>query len=313
MSIKHTWAVIDMGTNTFHLLVSCYHEGKLTHLVQLKEPVRLGKGGINQGFITEEAMSRAVLTLDYFKETCTQYNVSRIEAIATSAVRNASNGREFVERVEKQTGIRTRVVSGEEEASLIFEGVRHSFDLGEEYSLVLDIGGGSVEFIIGNRLGPVWKESIEIGGQRLIELFFDHDPIGEIRMAELKAYADERLSSLWNALQKFPVRQLVGSSGTFDTLSEIHIHKHHLNIDPRTLSTYAFSPEEFHEMSAQIKQANRIERMAIPGMIELRVDMIVVALVLIDLILEKNPVDKIKTSFFALKEGVLFKNLEKVQ
>ncbi|MDQ4140147.1 MAG: phosphatase, partial [Bacteroidota bacterium] len=170
-------ALIDMGTNTFHLLIAeIKPEGEPETLVKLKESVKLGQDGISLGAIAPDAVERALQTLTNFKVEIDKYDVSEVRAVATSAVRNAANGAKLTAAILKQTGIEVEVISGDREAELIYYGVKLALEIGSERSLIIDIGGGSVEFIICDGDTIFWKQSFEIGAQRLMDKFFINDP-----------------------------------------------------------------------------------------------------------------------------------------
>jgi len=128
--------------------------------------------------------------------------------------------------ITEKSGIPVAILSGEEEANYIYLGVRDAMDLGPEPSLIIDIGGGSVEFIVGNNSESIWKGSFEIGGQRLLEQFHTIDPISPEQVENLYNHLELRLQPVLQALEKFKPAAMVGSSGTFDTLSEIYCIRH---------------------------------------------------------------------------------------
>jgi exopolyphosphatase/guanosine-5'-triphosphate,3'-diphosphate pyrophosphatase len=297
-------AIIDMGTNTFHLLIAEWSGRKYHITYREKLAVRIGQGGINQDIIQPDALERALNALGKFKYKINEDRIEKTFAFATSALRNASNAKLVVNKIKEVTGIDVTVISGEEEAELIYLGVRTAVPLGVEPSLIIDIGGGSVEFIIANENKSFWKRSYEIGGQRLLEKFQKTDPITPSEIDLLDDYFNEMLHDLFLATKNYNPTTLVGSSGTFDTLSDIHCIKNNITKtenDPETPLTI----ESFYNIYQELIIKNRTERMLIPGMIELRVDMIVVAVCLIRFILEKHPFKKIRVSSYALKEGVL--------
>jgi exopolyphosphatase/guanosine-5'-triphosphate,3'-diphosphate pyrophosphatase len=296
-------AIIDMGTNTFHLLVAEV-SGKHFHVLhEQRQATRIGMGGINSGLITEEAMARALHTLKNFKRIIDELGVTNAVAFGTSAVRNASNAKELVDRIQRETGIETKIISGEEEASLIYEGIKLAMELGDEPSLVMDIGGGSVEFIIGHQKEIFWKRSFEIGGQRLLEKFKPHDPIRQEEIDAMHIFFREQLAALFEALTKWKPVTLIGSSGSFDTFSEIHCLKKGMTYPstPETPLTF----EGFNIIHQELISKDRAQRMQIPGMIELRVDMIVVASCLVKFLITNYSFQKLRVSSFSLKEGIL--------
>ena len=297
-------AVIDMGTNTFHLLLVELDNVTFKTIYKEKIPVKLGKGGINQNNLAEDAVKRAFHTLKHFKNLIDGENIDQVFAFATSAVRNAENGPEFVKTVKETIGINIQVLSGEEEAQMIYQGIRLSGSLNGQTELMMDIGGGSVEFIIGNSQEPLWKQSFEIGGQRLLELFHYHDPILPEEIDRLESYLEEKLQPLIAAIQTYKPSGLVGASGTFDTLTDIYFESM-LQCKLTGRHVFELPVEEYEAIHRMILSKNKEERLLIPGMIPMRVDMIVVASSLIEFILRYIEVDFITCSHYALKEGAI--------
>lgn len=305
MSKHPNVAIIDMGTNTFHLLIAQLSQRpKILHRDRIA--VKVGKGGINKKTITPDGFQRALEALTKFKATIDEFDVKKSIAIGTSAIRNATNGRELADAIQVQTGIEVRVIDGNEEAELIFKGVQNAMDLGAQPALVVDIGGGSVEFIIGHRDGILWKRSFEIGGQRLLEQFQKNDPITPQEVESLEAFLQMQLEPLMGPLHEYRPTTLVGVSGTFDTLSEMFCVRNNLPYYAEDSET-PFDIRTFPEIYQDILHHDRAGRLALPGMIEMRVDMIVVACVLANFILRIHRFENLKVSTYSLKEGVLGK------
>lgn len=305
-------AVIDLGTNTFHLLLASIEGDGFQTLYKEKIAVKIGQGGINEGYITEDAKKRAFAAIEKFKLLIDREGITNVYATATSAIRNAKNGVEFTDEVYKKSSIKIRIISGEQEAEYIHYGVSKAINIGKEPALIMDIGGGSIEFILCNNQQVFWKGSFEIGAQRLLDRFHYHDPIHKEEIENLDAYLEENLVRLDYIIKKIKPTSLVGSSGTFDTLSDIYSLKH--NIERTTELTELPLPlESFFEMHQEIIQKDRTQRLQIPGMIELRVDMIVVASCLINFILKKYKIDTMRVSTYALKEGLLFSIIKNYQ
>lgn len=298
-------AIIDMGTNTFHLLLAEASENGYHITYRDRLAVKIGKGGINQGTITNEGVNRALLAMQSFRNIIDDHGgASEIYAFGTSALRNASNKEEVKRKIRELTGIEIHIISGDEEANYIYEGVRAALGLGEESSLIMDIGGGSVEFIIGNHNRILWKQSLEIGAQRLLEQFQKNDPISAGEISNLDNYFQTALEPVFKALEQYPAHILVGSSGSFDTLSDIFCARHEISKAPEEIET-PLSLEGFYEIYDELIHKNRQERMEIPGMTEMRVDMIVVASCLIRFLIEQYTFNRIRVSTYSLKEGVL--------
>ncbi len=297
-------ALIDMGTNTFHLLLVELSGSDFKTLYKEKIPVKLGKGGISNNQLAEDAQKRAFHTLKHFKNLIDGEGIEEVFAFATSAVRNAENGAEFVQKIKEDIGIEIHVISGDEEAQLIYEGINLSGSLNGEVNLMMDIGGGSVEFILGNSEEILWKRSFEIGGQRLLDAFHYHDPILPEEVDKLESYCFDKLQPLIEAIERFKPTGLVGASGTFDTLIDIYFESM-LQCKLTGQHVFELPTVEFERIFELLKTKNREERLKIPGMIAMRVDMIVVASCLIEFILRYVPVESIVCSHYSLKEGAV--------
>src|SRR5690606_20261212 len=265
--------IIDLGTNTFHLLIADERDGVYRIIHRDRLSVKIGMGGINRGFITADALQRALLALQSFRNTLEDMQVQYTYAYGTSALRNARNRASVLRAIHDLTGLNITLIDGDREAEFIYLGVRSALHLGAEKSLIMDIGGGSVEFIIADNDSIYWKESIEIGAQRLLEKFQRHDPILPREINALNSFLDEKLVTLWEALQVHDPRILVGSSGTFDTLSDIFCEAHAIHKSPDEVET-PLTLEGLHTIYHDLLVKNREQRMLVPGMIEMRVDMI---------------------------------------
>jgi len=301
-------ALIDMGTNTFHLLIVEMPDvpgQKPVELLRTKAGVRLGEGGISQGEIAPAAYSRALRTMLGFKEEIDLHGVTDIRATATSAMRVSRNGPDLARDIFEQTGIRVEVIAGAREAELIWEGVRQAVDLGSAPQLIMDVGGGSTEFIIANHSTIFWKQSFEIGAQRLLDRFFPH-PAGIMEAADVaaeQAYLAEKLAPLAAAVEHFRPAGLVGASGSFDTLADLQAGRVHSEAEQPPMRELALS--SFQENLRHLLSLNHEQRVALPGMFPMRADMLVVAAVLIDYVLTTFGITTIRTSAYALKEGLL--------
>ncbi|MBT1685528.1 Ppx/GppA phosphatase family protein [Dawidia soli] len=297
-------AIIDMGTNTFHLLMAGADDRGYHILSRDRLAVKIGMGGINEGYITEAGIHRALLAMQSFKNIIDEAGVQKVYAFGTSALRNARNNHEVVARIKALTDLDVDIISGDREAEFIYYGVKSALHLEREKSLIVDIGGGSVEFIIGDNDTIFWKKSLEIGAQRLLEKFHQHDPITPADIQALDVYFDTMLAPLFEALEEYPTRVLVGSSGTFDTLSDIFCIRHEIHKTAEEIET-PLSLEGFWEIYDELIHKDRAARMQMPGMIDMRVDMIVVACCLIRYLLERHDFNRIRVSTYSLKEGVL--------
>jgi len=302
-------AVIDLGTNTFHLLIVERKGMGFNVLLKEKISVKIGQGGITKGFIAGEAYERAINALKHFKARIDEFEAQKVYASGTSAIRNARNGTHLVKDIKELTGIEVQIISGEKEAELIYYGVRTASDLGKSTSLIIDIGGGSVEFIFCNAATIFWKCSLEIGAQRLLDLFQPKDPVSADDIIKVTAYLEEKLAPVLEAALQWKPSSLVGASGSFDTFADIDLHRKGIARTMDEETDYSLSFDAFKSIMEELTHKTREQRLAIPGMIEMRVDMIVLSSLLIDLIIRKIPLQKMHVSAYALKEGLLYKAL----
>lgn len=297
-------AIIDCGTNTFHLLIGSLNSGNLEISHNEKIMVQLGKGGISKNTISEEAMKRAISALEYYKEVIDSHQVDSIHAFATSAFRNANNGEQLVQKVFKELGIQISVISGDMEAELIYKGVRRALEIGESPALIVDIGGGSVEFILATSSESLWKQSFEIGAQRLLDKFHQKDPIPPEQLEALYDFLEASTSPLQEVMAKHKVETLIGSSGTFETLSAMYCAKH--GLDEPEGTSLPLPKDEFISLFQSFIKSNREQRLQIPGMLPMRVDMIVVASSIINYLIKRYNLSWIRVSSYAMKEGIFF-------
>jgi exopolyphosphatase/guanosine-5'-triphosphate,3'-diphosphate pyrophosphatase len=305
-------AVIDLGTNTFNLLIAeAFPNGEFETRYNEKLPVKLGEGGINQGVITESAFMRGIMAMENYASTIMQWGVEKTLAFATSAVRNSSNGKEFVDIVKTKTGIDIQIISGDKEAELISFGVRKAVTLSEHPSLIIDIGGGSTEFIIVDQKEILWKQSFEIGASRLWQRFEPSDPIHAEEKKRIVAYLLDQLKPLWKAAKKYKVTELIGASGSFESLAEL-VNDHFKNLPGLASRTECeFDLKQCEEIHNEILASSRAERLKWRGLVAMRVDLIVVSAILVETVVSRLSISKMKYSAYSLKEGVLWDFLHK--
>ena len=216
--------IIDLGSNSLRLmLVRILPDGSHTVLNQVKNMVRLGEGAFETGHLREESMARTINVLRGMAEMCGVYGASEVIAIATAAVRDAANGPDFMRRVKEKTGIDFRVVSGREEARLIYLGVSSGLAHTESLRLFIDIGGGSTELVVGNSEEYRNLDSLKMGCVRLSNLFFDKDSgtISAKRYAALQNYIRNNALRSFQRIADFVIEEAVASSGTAQNLAEI--------------------------------------------------------------------------------------------
>jgi exopolyphosphatase/guanosine-5'-triphosphate,3'-diphosphate pyrophosphatase len=289
-------AVIDLGTNTFNLLIADTNTRRI--LYQTKDGVALGMGGINEKRIGPEALQRAFSALHHFKTICDQWEVQDIQAIGTSALRDATNAHELVYKVQNDLHFTIEIISGQREAELIYKGVHLTYEF-KESALIMDIGGGSTEFIAADKNGPFVAHSFDIGVSRLFQLFEFQDPFTTEDIERVENYLMERCSHFFK--QKLP-NVLIGSSGSFETFYELLAQE---VFDPSGASVQV-ETSEFRRMLDHVISSTQAERDANPHIIPIRKRMAPLAAIKTRWVLEQANIQHIYISPYSLKEGVLF-------
>jgi exopolyphosphatase/guanosine-5'-triphosphate,3'-diphosphate pyrophosphatase len=289
-------AVIDLGTNTFNLLIADTQTRQV--LFQTKEGVALGMGGINEKRLSPAAIQRAFEALQKFKDKCDALEVNAIRAIGTSAMRDATNANELIEKVATELKISIEVISGLQEAELIYKGVAlsHIFD---EPALIMDIGGGSTEFIVADLKGPILAHSFDIGVSRLFQLFDYQDPLSIQDIERVENYLNQHCAHFFK--QQLP-KVLIGASGSFETFYELMAQA---VFDPQGAAVQV-DASEFKFMLDQIIASTQAERNANPHIIEIRKRMAPLAAIKTRWVLKIAQIEHIYISPYSLKEGALF-------
>jgi exopolyphosphatase/guanosine-5'-triphosphate,3'-diphosphate pyrophosphatase len=299
-------AVIDLGSNTFNLLIGEIRDGKLNPAVNLEFPVKIGMGGMIDNTITDAAMQRAIVAITQFKSYIDRFEIKDIKTLATSAIRNANNGDVLVRSIKESLGIDIAVIDGDEEAQYVYFGACKSFKLPEDEVLVMDVGGGSAEFIIGRKDTIHWKKSFDLGAVRLLEKFTPSNPIELNEIQQLVDYIKLEIGPLIEVLKYYPLKTLVGTAGSFETLVDVVIND--LHVIPISLSRDAFeiNLKEFELFKEIIVTSTIDQRGKLKGMVDFRVEYISMATILISTIIELAGIKRLICSNYAMKEGAIY-------
>lgn len=304
-------AVIDLGTNTFNLVIADHNKTYYTIIHQDKFPVKLGEGGINRSIIQPVPFWRGIDNIEKILSIIKSFSVQKIYAFATSAIRDAANGSQFVSTVYKLFHLKINVITGNKEAELIYLGVKSALSIGKNPALIMDIGGGSTEFIIANDDEIVWKKSYKLGVARLLDIFNAPEPISVNSIAAIESYLTKELKSLQRALAKHPVQTLIGSSGSFDTFAEMICHRYYTPEILYGKTTFDYHLQDLMDIHQQLIASTRLERLNIKGLIAMRIDMIVIASIFTQYIIKNYNIQKVRLSTYSLKEGVLYNMIQK--
>jgi len=303
-------AAIDLGTNSFHaVIVDIYPDGSFRTVDKLKEMVILAEKGMGQR-LSRDAMDRGLAALKKIKILCDSQGVEQILAYATSAIREAKNGGEFIQRMIDEVGIKAHAISGRMEAELIGHAVRHAVALGEEPVLMVDIGGGSVEFIVANKREFFYSASRKIGVARMAARFVNTDPVSRKERQKLRDHFEQELVELFKALGEHPVDTIIGSSGTMENIAQMIANRTGLSAS-MTLNELEISADEYRSFHKEFIKLNREERLGVKGLEEKRVDIIAPGLVLLEMLIEKLGIAAIRISELALREGMILHYIKK--
>lgn len=295
-------AVIDIGTNTIKLLIARTEGEQFISEHFNRLPAQLGKGGMEKGLITDDAIQRGIDILSQIDVKCKESQVDTIKVTATSAVRSASNGMDFVNKVKEEIGLEIEVIDGDREAELIWKGVRLTGLLDGETGLIMDIGGGSTEFIIADSREVIWKKSYDLGVTRIAERFRAADPFDETSEATMGNALEEDMQELWQALQFHPVSRLIGASGSFNSISLMLAQGDEDSI-PAVWEQIDLNKYQF--LSERLRRSDFNSRKEIPGLVPDRVGTIPYSALLIDILLRRAAMKKLFRSTYALKEGLM--------
>lgn len=297
--MKDYCAAIDFGTNTARLLIASRSPGGITPVHVEREVVRLGGGFTDEAGLSAAAQERALACLHRFSAIISEYGVNKVRASATSAVRDAVNGGQFVANVFKETGIDLVVINGDLEARLTLDGVLSGLDSEPGKLVVLDVGGGSTEFMLATGGTPLFIKSMPIGVVRLTEGFRTTVEMVE-RVGSVIDLLGEDLASAGVAVtDEF---ELVGTAGTATTIAAIKLGM--VDYDYRKVNNSKVSREDIEDMFQRLSRLTPQERLAVKGVEKGREDLIIAGMVIITSVMEKFGFNQLKVSDFGLLEGL---------
>lgn len=303
-------AAIDLGTNSFHaVIMDIYPDGSYRRVDKLKEMVVLAERGMDKQ-LSEEAMQRGLEALKKIKILCENLGVDHITAYATSAIREAENGGEFIQRMIDEVGVKALAISGKMEAGLIGKAIQHAVSLDEEPVLMVDIGGGSVEFIIGNKEMLFYSTSIKIGAARMAAEFVENDPIKKKEIKALRKHFKKELAEVAEAINTHPVSSIVGSSGTMENMAQMIANRKSLSTS-LSLNELEFTAGDFEAFYKDFIKLDREERDDLGGLDDKRVDIINPGVVLLRYLIREFGIDTVRISEDALREGMILEHIDK--
>jgi exopolyphosphatase / guanosine-5'-triphosphate,3'-diphosphate pyrophosphatase len=298
-------AAIDVGSNSVHMVVAQIDaDGGVTTLSRMKEMVGLGRISFPHNELSAEAMDRAVASLGRMKVAAGQRQVEKIVAVATSAIREAANGGELIRRIRDELRLTVRVVSAREEARLIYLGVRGAIDLDGKQHLMLDIGGGSVEFIVGDEREARLLESRKLGAARMTATFVHSDPISDSDLAALREHYDEALVPLAAKVRTLKPARCLGTSGTLENIAALCNDGGDGKADGKG-DARVIDRNKLLRLEERLIQSDAADRARIRGLDDQRKEQIVAGVVLVASFMKRLDVKRIELCGAALREGIV--------
>lgn len=295
------YAVIDLGSNTFHILIYQLKDQSFITVHKEREYVFLSEAGVKK--IGEQAFSRGLETLHTFHELCMKHTVQKVKIIGTATLRSASNGPLFCDIIKDKYGWDIDLITGDQEAQYIYQGILLSRPPLNGLNLIMDIGGGSVEFIILNKEEPLFMQSFPVGISILQSKFHKTEPITSTEIIHTNMFLSKQLEPLAKFIKYNPIKRLIGASGSFELLKLLKLTE-----DYNEYCSWV-TKEDYQRVATEITRLTYEERLSYPGLPEKRAKHIVVALALIDFVLDMTQPNQIMISDYAVKEGVIYEHL----
>ena len=310
------YGAIDIGTNSMRLLLAETSKGIFLHRQKFVNTTRLGHGVDKNGIIKDSYIELNIESLELFHDKCKEYGCEKIFCIGTAALRNSKNSNEFVEKAKKRTGLKVEIISGEREAFLGYTGVVRGIDLNDEYAIIIDIGGGSTEFIFGNSKEILYRKSINIGALSITERFITSMPENNEEINKLKHFINNEILLLVKELEEIfylhklsKEFKLLGIGGTITSVSAI---KQELKIYSMEKIHGSFvSLEELEIQIEKISRMNLYERRHIKGLQEKRAEIILSGELILKSIMNNLSSSKIQISEFDNLEGIILEDMSK--
>lgn len=293
---------IDIGTNSMRLLIGDYVDDKIENRKKYVNTTRIGQGVDKDGYIREDALKRNLDALEEFAKVCEEEDCKAIYCMGTSALRDSKNGKEFVERAKSITGIDVDIISGNEESNLGFIGVLEGLE-GNEPILVIDIGGGSTEFIIGDREGIKFAKSENVGALRMTEKFLKQDPICEEEFNQMSEFIYSEVKTTLDYINEKGIKKLIGIGGTITSLSAMNQELEVYSMEK--IHNSEITSENIKQILQNLKKMTLNDKKMLKGLQSKRADIITAGVEILNIIMEKLEIEKIIVSEYDNLEGLM--------
>ena len=302
---------IDIGTNSMRLLIADYKNNKIENRKKYINITRIGQGVDDKGYITEEALERNLNALKEFADKCIEEKCEKVYCMGTSALRDSKNGQDFVNRAKELTNIDVKIICGEEESNLGFMGVLEGAGGDKSnYILVLDIGGGSTEFIVGNEDGIKFCKSENVGALRMTEKFITTDPISDEEFSKMSDFIEKTISSTLDKIKGMHVSKLVGIGGAITSLSAMNQQLEVYSMEK--VHNSVVTKKDLEKILQNLKKMTLSDKKTIKGLQPKRADIITAGVKILHIVMEKLEIEKIMISEYDNLEGLICQNSKKM-
>ena len=302
---------IDIGTNSMRLLIADYKNNKIENRKKYINITRIGQGVDDKGYITEEALERNLNALKEFADKCIEEKCEKVYCMGTSALRDSKNGQDFVNRAKELTNIDVKIICGEEESNLGFMGVLEGAGGDKSnYILVLDIGGGSTEFIVGNEDGIKFCKSENVGALRMTEKFITTDPISDEEFNKMSDFIEKTISSTLDKIKGMHVSKLVGIGGAITSLSAMNQQLEVYSMEK--VHNSVVTKKDLEKILQNLKKMTLSDKKTIKGLQPKRADIITAGVTILHIVMEKLEIEKIMISEYDNLEGLICQNSKKM-
>ncbi len=298
-------AAIDLGSNSFHMIVARIQDGQVSVMDRIRDSIRLGSGIDKNKFIVEETQIQALECLKKFGQRLADFPPGSVRAVGTNTLRNAKNSQTFLAQAEEALGHPIDIISGVEEARLIYLGVAHSLAVADQQRLVMDIGGGSTELIIGNDSGPIYMESMEMGCVSVSRNFFPGGGISNKRIEKARIFARTELEPHTRTFRRLGWEQAIGASGTIRAVKKVLAAAGWIN-DNITLDGLKLLIEKLGTF-------DHIDKIKMDALIEERTPVFIGGVIVLLATFEALGIKEMEVSDRALREGLLHDLLGRLQ
>ena len=298
---------IDIGTNSMRLLIADYENNKIKNRKKYINTTRIGQGVDKEGYITEEALERNLKALKDFSDKCVQEKCEKVYCMGTSALRDSKNGQYFVDRAKELTNIDVKIICGQEESNLGFMGVLEGTEGNKKDDiLVMDIGGGSTEFIVGNEDGIKFSKSENVGALRMTEKFITTDPISVEEFNNMTKFIEDTISSTLEKLKSMHISKLVGIGGAITSLSAINQQLEIYSMEK--VHNSVVTKKELEKILQNLKNMTLNDKKTIKGLQPKRADIITAGVKILHIVMENLEFEEIMISEYDNLEGLICQN-----